>query len=208
MSKALCLYAFDTLVSDLQGSSSKSLSKFLSANSESFDQFPDSAPLFVTWDESDQLRGCIGTFYPQPIESGVKRFARSAAFNDPRFPPIARAELPRLSCSITLLDKFVAISNCLEWQVGKHGLKLSIDDEEGHFSGTFLPSVAEEQGWDHLTTLYYLLKKADYNSIGKSKVESFYGQGLKQGWLKLETYEGLKYGLDYHEYIEFIKAMD
>lgn len=203
MSKGLCLYAFDVLVSDLNQASPLALNQILSSNNESIEVFPSKAPLFITWDKNDDLRGCIGTFQPQPIEQGVKRFARTAAFDDPRFPKITKSELSSLSCSVTLLDNFKPISNCMGWEIGKHGLKLSFELNNNYYSGTFLPSVAEEQEWDKLTTLYYLLKKADYGKISQSKVEDFYDKGIKEGWMQLESYEGLKYTLYYDEYEEF-----
>ena len=36
-----------------------------------------------------------------------------------------------------------------------------------------LPSVAEEENWDKLTTLHYLLKKADY-PVSQKNVSQFY----------------------------------
>ncbi|EGV60138.1 hypothetical protein PSN45_002115 [Yamadazyma tenuis] len=203
MSKALCLYAFDTLYSELKHSKPLALASIVSEVHEAPDSFPNKAPLFVTWDKDDNLRGCIGTFAAQPIERGVKRFALTAALEDPRFPSISLAELPHLSCDVTLLDNFTPISDALSWKVGTHGLKLSFEYDGRYYSGTFLPSVAEEQQWDQLTTLWYLLRKADYNSVSKSNTLKFYSEGLSQGWMELETYEGLKHTLGYDEYKKF-----
>ena len=46
------------------------------------------APLFVTWKIKNRLRGCIGTFAPQPLVTGVKKFALTAALGDTRFRPV------------------------------------------------------------------------------------------------------------------------
>ena len=38
-------------------------------------------PLFVTWNKESsnhKLRGCIGTFEPQPLESGLQQYALTA----------------------------------------------------------------------------------------------------------------------------------
>lgn len=202
MSKGLCLYAFETLFGELNGTTPRSLSNCLKLTKESLSDFPSQAPLFITWDKNDNLRGCIGTFYPQSIESGVKRFALTAGLEDPRFPPISTKELDNLSCAVTLLRDFIPIDDPLDWTIGMHGLKLSFELGQEYYSGTFLPSVAEEQNWDKNTTLWYLLRKADYEGISKTKVVDFYKKGIKDGWLKLESYEGLKYTLYFDEFNE------
>lgn len=202
MSKALCCYAFETLVNKLKIDTNKVL---LTAYFDDLKQdpstLPSSAPLFITWNKHSSLRGCIGTFQSLPIESGVSKFSLSAALQDPRFPPITLKEVKDLEVSVTLLDKFVSIDNAEDWTIGLNGLKISLDIEHQHFLGTFLPSVAEDEEWDKLTTLYYLLKKADY-PVAKNKVTDFYSKGLKEGWLKLTRYDGLKAHLDYDEFVQ------
>ncbi|ODV67625.1 hypothetical protein HYPBUDRAFT_152487 [Hyphopichia burtonii NRRL Y-1933] len=203
MSKALSLLAFETLHNKLfQESTSVTLAKFNDLTESSALDYPENAPLFITWNKSGQLRGCIGTFQSLRIENGVKRFALTSALDDPRFPPITKKELPLLSVSVTLLDNFTPISLPLDWQIGLHGLKLQFEKNDEYYSGTFLPSVAEEQEWDHKTTLYYLLKKAGYDFAVKSKVIEFYEDGLQEGWIQLERYDGLKNHLVYDEFIK------
>lgn len=198
MTKALCLLAFETLNNRLVSeTTSTSLASFNSLTNGSSDDYPDSAPLFITWNKHGDLRGCIGTFRALPIESGVKKFALTSALEDSRFPPISRSELPALSVSVTLLDKFTPISLPLDWEIGLHGLKLYISYHGRSYSGTFLPSVAEEQEWDKKTTLWYLLRKAEFESVSKSKLVEFYEKGLAEGWLELERYDGVKSELDY-----------
>ena len=72
-----------------------------------------------------------------------------------------------------MLDNFVTIDNPLDWEIGVNGLKISFQLNNEYYSGTFLPSVAEEENWDKLTTLYYLLKKADY-PVSQKNVSQFY----------------------------------
>lgn len=199
MSKGLCLYSFEVLNHQLTGDPVIPLSEILLSVEESMASFPEKAPLFVTWEKDDNLRGCIGTFQSQPIELGIERFSISASMQDPRFPPISLKEFPRLSCDVTLLSNFTPISDSFDWQIGKHGLKVAFERHGVSYSGTFLPSVAEDQQWDQLTTLWYLIRKADY-SVNKSDIKLFYSQGLQQGWLNLETYEGVKYCVDYQQY--------
>ncbi|EMG51103.1 AMMECR1 Nuclear protein AMMECR1 [Candida maltosa Xu316] len=200
MSKALCCYAFESLLNKLDSNTNKiPLSKYYSYFKEDPEKTPSSAPLFITWNKNDSLRGCIGTFSKLSIESGVSRFSLTSALQDPRFPPIRLSEIESLEVSVTLLDNFVAIEDQNDWKIGLNGLKISFEVEGGHYSGTFLPSVAEEEGWDKLTTLYYLLKKADY-PVSKSSVSKFYEKGLDEGWLKLIKYDGLKSKLSYQEF--------
>jgi MEMO1 family protein len=54
-----------------------------------------------------ELRGCIGTLTPAEPHLGaeIARNAAGAAFHDPRFPPVAAAELPGLSCSVDVLSE-------------------------------------------------------------------------------------------------------
>jgi len=219
MSKSLCCFAFETLQQKVSKSKRKlpshhqlstdsslsdsiPLSKYLHHFHESITSFPSSAPLFITWNQNGQLRGCIGTFQSLPLESGVKKFSISAGFQDPRFHPIQSHEVSlSLSVAVTLLDNFTPIHSPQDWEIGLNGLKLSFVNDDQHYLGTFLPSVAEEEEWDKLTTLYYLLKKADYNYIKKDEVLLFYTKGLKEGWLSLTRYDGLKSSLDYNEYV-------
>ncbi|KAF6068849.1 AMMECR1 family protein [Candida albicans] len=186
MSKALSCYAFESLLFKLNLESNKiPLSKYFETLHESFTALPSRAPLFITWNKNHQLRGCIGTFSPLPIESGVSRYALHAALQDPRFSQLALSKLN--------LWRF-------HWEIGVNGLKISFQLNNEHYSGTFLPSVAEEENWDKLTTLYYLLKKADY-PVSQKNVSQFYEKGLNEGWLELTRYDGLKNRLDYNEFI-------
>ena len=84
----------------------------------------------------------------------------SSAFGDNRFEPLSLEEVPDLECEVSLLHTFETAKNALDWEVGKHGIMIDfeVDDEEYH--ATFLPEVASEEGWDQLTTLKYLVRKA------------------------------------------------
>ena len=59
---------------------------------------------FVTLTLHSQLRGCIGNLEPDcTLVESVVRNARSAAFSDPRFPPLTLPELPRCEIHISVL---------------------------------------------------------------------------------------------------------
>lgn len=133
---------------------------------------PTEAPLFVTWNtinprtQETQLRGCIGTFAAQPLEEGLRTYALTAALEDHRFRPITTKELPGLECSVTLLTDFEDCTDPLDWVLGVHGLRISFADARGagrRYSGTYLPHVATEQGWDQEETLQSLVRKAGWS---------------------------------------------
>ncbi|KAF3989010.1 hypothetical protein FT663_00612 [Candidozyma haemuli var. vulneris] len=201
MTKALCLWAFESLNRRLfPDTAGSGLNHFLSATGSTTAEFPKDAPMFITWNKDDDLRGCIGTFSPLNTEKGVAKYALVSAFEDPRFPPIEAKELPRLSASVTLLDKFEKIDNPLDWTVGEHGLKVYFEISGRGYSGTFLPSVAEDQGWDAEDTLWNLARKAHYSGLKRSDTVGFYERGIAEGWLQLTRYRGLKAEASYEEY--------
>lgn len=103
---------------------------------------------FVTLQINHQLRGCIGMLEAvRPLAEDIAENAFSAAFKDPRFPPLSADELDELDIHLSILTpaKPVLFSSeqdlINQLQPGVDGLIL----EEGHRRGTFLPSV-----WDSL----------------------------------------------------------
>jgi AmmeMemoRadiSam system protein A len=60
---------------------------------------------FVTLHKHGQLRGCIGSILPQrPLIEDVVHNAKAAAFNDPRFPPLAAGELEDVDIEVSVLS--------------------------------------------------------------------------------------------------------
>ncbi len=115
--------------------------------------------VFVTLRKRDSgdLRGCIGQSEPRyPLIEAVARTAISAAVDDSRFPQVKLNELANLLIEINVLTPMFVITpeNVV---VGKHGLLLS----KGSCRGLFLPEVAVSRGWDRLTFLDELCRKAD-----------------------------------------------
>lgn len=102
---------------------------------------------FVTLHKEGQLRGCIGTIEPlQSLIDGVESNAFSAAFRDPRFPPLAREELDQVEVEISVLTVPEEVEfkdgDDLKSQLkpGVHGVILS----RGARRSTFLPQVWEQ----------------------------------------------------------------
>ncbi len=112
---------------------------------------------FVTLHKGGRLRGCIGTFVSdRPLCETVAEMAQSAAFKDPRFPPLQPSELPEIEIEISVLSPLKEVQDPQEIQVGIHGIYLI----NGPFHGVLLPQVATEYGWDRTTFLDQTCLKA------------------------------------------------
>jgi len=150
------------------------------------------APLFVTWHKfEDDLRGCIGTFSSEPIDKNLPRYALISAFQDTRFDPISKDELPHLKCAVSLLTNFEDGKDHQDWEVGKHGIQIEFADGKRTYHGTFLPEVALEQGWTKDDTLKHLVRKAGYTGSHKTVLTA----------IKLQRYQSSKVELSYKEYV-------
>jgi len=117
---------------------------------------------FVTLETGETLRGCIG--YLEAVRRlvlDVTENAFAAAFRDPRFQPLTRPELARLSIDLLILTLSQPLSFASEEELlrmiepVRDGLIL----DEGTNRGTFLPAV-----WESLpeprTFLRHLKRKA------------------------------------------------
>ena len=157
----LCKYCFEVLEASLAKKDQKKI------------PFPEefkgkSYPLFVTWTagKEKELRGCIGTFEKGKLEKKLREYALISAFEDERFDPIEKEEIKNLNCEVSLLVQFEKTKNAMDWTVGKHGIDIEFEDKKGiSYSSTFLPEVAEEEGWDQRTTLKYLVKKLGIKAL-------------------------------------------
>lgn len=105
------------------------------------------AATFVTLTQDGQLRGCIGTLEAhRPLIEDLQHNARSAAFSDPRFPPLTQDELARTRVEVSVLSKpepmrFSDESDALsQLRPGVDGVIL----EAGWHRATFLPQVWEQ----------------------------------------------------------------
>nr|VFK42539.1 MAG: hypothetical protein BECKTC1821E_GA0114239_101936 [Candidatus Kentron sp. TC] len=117
---------------------------------------------FVTLEQEGGLRGCIGSLRTtHSLVEDLARNAFDAAFHDPRFSPLTREELERVTIKISLLTpaepmRFASEADLLDQlRPGVDGLILTT----GSRRATFLPSV-----WASLPKpaefLYHLKLKA------------------------------------------------
>ncbi len=115
------------------------------------------AGAFVTLREGEDLRGCIGVLEArEPLHRAVASAAVSAAFTDPRFPPLALEELSLISLEISVLGPFEPVASIEEIVIGVHGLVA----RDGFRAGLLLPQVPEEWGWGREEYLDHLCLKA------------------------------------------------
>ncbi|MCU7918820.1 MAG: AmmeMemoRadiSam system protein A [Candidatus Thiodiazotropha sp. (ex Epidulcina cf. delphinae)] len=138
---------------------------------------------FVTLMREDSLRGCIGHLEAQmPLLEDVAENAYSAAFRDPRFPPLSSAERKGLEIHISVLTPAEPLTFGSEEELIRK-IRPSVDGlilVEGAHRGTFLPSVWESLP-DTRSFLRHLKQKAglpsDYWSesleVHRYETESF-----------------------------------
>jgi hypothetical protein len=103
---------------------------------------------FVTLKVEGELRGCVGTLQPRRrLGEDVRANAQAAAFDDPRFPPLAPVEYDALEVEVSVLSASTPIVVASERELhaqlrpGLDGVTL----QWGVHRATFLPQV-----WEHL----------------------------------------------------------
>ena len=100
---------------------------------------------FVTLNKEQRLRGCIGRFMAdEPLYKVVQEMAVAAAVQDPRFTPVKPVELNDIDIEISVLTPLKKIKSVDEIKLGRDGIYIVKGDK----SGTFLPQVATETGWN------------------------------------------------------------
>lgn len=127
------------------------------------DKFTEERGVFVTLNELEHLRGCIG--FPEPVyplKRAIIDAARAAAFKDPRFMQVTEDELSDISFEVSVLTKpqLMEVENPEEYldkiEIGKHGLII----KNGFNSGLLLPQVFTEYKSTPKEALEMLCQKA------------------------------------------------
>lgn len=130
----LCALARQAIAANLAGIPLPDTKKFITPRA-----------VFVTLKRFGVLRGCIGTFTPQPLGMAIVENAILAA-QDPRFPPVEREELNDLKIEISILNgaeplPYIDPQNLInKISASKPGLII----RQGRRSATFLPQVWED----------------------------------------------------------------
>ncbi len=109
--------------------------------------FDEDGACFVTLEKDGALRGCIGSIVARrPLAADIWHNARSAAFEDPRFPPLGAEEFTGTDISVSLLSEpedivFSDEQDLLDQLVpGTDGLII----RDGSLQAVYLPSVWEQ----------------------------------------------------------------
>ncbi len=108
-----------------------------------------------------RLRGCIGhpLAYEALIDATISS-AISAAFSDPRFPPLSVEELNTVVVEVTVLSPMIPLDKTRPYEeqikVGRDGLFIVC----GANSGLLLPQVPVEWHWDEKEFLDQICVKA------------------------------------------------
>jgi AmmeMemoRadiSam system protein A len=112
---------------------------------------------FVTIRRHGELRGCLGRIAPDaPLAETVADLGASVSDSDPRFNPVAPAELEGIDVEISILTPEREVHSVAEIEPGRHGVIV----EQGYRRGLLLPQVAAEQGWDAETFVSQTCRKA------------------------------------------------
>ncbi len=147
----------------------KAVTEFLSngnrikLESDIEEKFSFNSGVFVTLNNPDGLRGCIG--FPMPekkLSHAIVEGAIAAATEDPRFPSVKTNELNDIVFEVTVLTPPIEIdvSDPMEYlekiKVGRDGLII----RHSFSSGLLLPQVPVEYGWNVEEFLQHTCEKA------------------------------------------------
>jgi len=151
------------------------------------EKFSFNSGVFVTLNNPDGLRGCIG--FPMPekkLAHAIVDGAIAAATEDPRFPSVKTNELIDIMFEVTVLTPPVEIdvSDPMEYlekiKVGRDGLII----RHSFSSGLLLPQVPVEYGWNVEEFLQHTCEKAglerDTWKNESVKIERFEGIIFKE----------------------------
>ena len=161
--------------------------KKIKFDEENEKKFSFNSGIFVTLNNPEGLRGCIG--YPLPnkkLSNALVDSAISAATEDPRFPSVDSNELDKIIFEVTVLTPPVEIkvNDPLEYpskiKVGRDGLIV----KSGSNSGLLLPQVPKEYGWNEEQFLDHTCEKAgvpkEYWKEKETKILKFEGMVFKE----------------------------
>lgn len=131
--------------------------------------------VFVTWRKGGELRGCIGRMTLEgSITEAVRELAVSAAVEDPRFPPVTRAELPELQGEVTLLHPTEPVSDLRTLDPRVWGVEVSA----GWRRGVLLPDL---EGVDTVEQqLSIVLRKAGISPQERFELRRFRAQKVQK----------------------------
>lgn len=111
---------------------------------------------FVTLKLNGRLKGCIGHFIGTgTLGNTIIDMACAAATEDPRFISVIPEEVENIEIQLSLLSP-MKLTIAEDVVPGEHGVYIKY----GFNTGTLLPQVALEEGWDRKTLLNHTCLKA------------------------------------------------
>lgn len=140
----------------------------------------EKAGVFVTLKRKGSLRGCIGTIIGvEPVYEGVRNNVLKAAFKDPRFYPLKKAELKTIDMEISVMTPLQKVADYKKIRLGTDGV---IIRQYGR-QAVYLPQVAAETGWGLDLFLSRLCMKAGLpgDAYQKEDMEFYVFQALVFG---------------------------
>ena len=114
---------------------------------------------FVTLRIGEELRGCLGHISAdQPLAGLIPGLAVAAGRDDPRFPPLTRDDVDRVTIEISVLTEpqVVDPTDPSAIVIGRDGLIV----ERGNARGLLLPQVAPDLEWGPTQFLEATCEKA------------------------------------------------
>lgn len=148
------------------------------------DSLKEERATFVTLTKNGNLRGCIGKLIAdQELYQDVIDHVYAAAFRDPRFPRLTKAELPEIKIEISILtppEKF-EYKDTPDLTKKLDATKPGIIIKKGWHRATFLPQV-----WEEL-----------------DQPENFLSQLCLKAGLSMDVWENEKLDIEAYEVLKF-----
>ncbi len=121
------------------------------------------------------LRGCIGTYEPRErnLRTEIARSAVSAAYSDPRFPPLRSDEIDRLDITVYVLGEPEPVDDLADLDPARYGVIV----EGGGRRGLLLPAIAGISTVQR--QLDIAMSKAGIGSLDRVDVYRFEAQIIK-----------------------------
>lgn len=101
-------------------------------------------------------RGSVASSDPRPLAAAVQEVARKAAFEDPRFPPLAPGEATDLSLELCVLGPARRVSIPADLRPGTDAVRV----RQGLHSALVLPEIARDRSWGAERFLVYACRQA------------------------------------------------
>ncbi len=106
-----------------------------------------------------------------------------------------------MTCTVSLLCCFERAASWLDWTIGQHGLIVEFADPGDlcKRNATFLPEIAEQEGWSQQHTIDALISKSGFGGAITSQLRES---------LKVIRYESTLASLTHDQYAQRFQGAD